>query len=445
MTGRKLFWRFMLRFLIGFAVAVLCFTPLVHLFQLRVINAEWQDDLRQEAVWAARHFRLDSSPAVVHAWRTMHGSVRMTFFDENGKLTADSHPEREVPDLAALRAGKQPVGYHAAIHALEPRGWLVMSRPWVPGFPHGLRWELVIAASLVVVVVYLLLYPLVRSISTTLGQLGQLAGEVSAGHFGKTLDVHRKDELGDLVRSFNEMSERLAEAERSNTRLLHDVSHELRSPLGRIQVMAETSLLRPAEAEECVRGIRQEVALLDRLVEDLLQVARFESDSQSYEIEGFSLLDWTRETGKRLERRARAEGIDWATVLPATDVEAHGDAQRLAQALGNLADNSIRALAGRPTPRIELRVQATAHAWSLTLADNGPGIPSRDLPLVFRRFYRVGTDRGRERGGVGLGLSLVQAIVETHGGAVQIDCPEDGGTVVRLTVPLAGPERRNAP
>ncbi len=232
------------------------------------------------------------------------------------------------------------------------------------------------------------------------------------------------------------MSGKLGEAERLNTRLLHDVSHELRSPLGRIQVMAETIALKPEQADECIKGIDQEVALLDRLVGDLVETARIESETSSARLETFSLLNWASETMRRLESKVRSTQIDWATRLPEQDREIRGDPQRLAQAVGNLVDNAINALEGRTDPRIEVSLAIDEERWLLDVNDNGRGLPEDELPHVFRRFYRVEKHRGREQGGVGLGLSLVRAIAEAHGGEASIESQVDKGTKVTLSIPL---------
>jgi signal transduction histidine kinase len=139
-----------------------------------------------------------------------------------------------------------------------------------------------------------------------------------------------------------------------------------------------------------------------------------------------------------LESKARSSGVDWNTSLPEEDREVRCDSQRLAQALGNLVDNAIHALEGRDDPRIEISVSVgtDTDTWTLTVEDNGPGIPADDLPHVFRRFYRVGDDRGREEGGVGLGLSLVRAIAEAHGGEATIESRPGEGTQVTVSLPI---------
>jgi signal transduction histidine kinase len=302
---------------------------------------------------------------------------------------------------------------------------------------------LIATALILVGLVVTFLQPFVRSMSSTLRKLTEIAKEVSSGHFGKTLDVHRTDELGTLVQAINDMSGKLEEAEKLNTRLLHDVSHELRSPLGRIQVMTETIGLHPDEATECIHGIGEEIALLDRLVGDLVDTARIESESPSARPERFSLLGWSSETLRRLGSKACPSQIGWTSRLPQQDLEVFGDPQRLAQAVGNLVDNAITALEGRPDARIEVTVAVGADEWSIAVEDNGHGIPSDDLPHVFRRFYRVDSDRRRDRGGVGLGLSLVRAITEALGGEASIESEAGEGTTVSLRFPICDQASRS--
>jgi signal transduction histidine kinase len=436
MIGGTLFQRFFLRFLIGIGIACIVFMTLVHLFQTKVMDGEWRKDLQQEALWLARHSALPVASMLADAWKTMHSSVRITFYDEAGDPVADSHPERAPIDVHALKAGKDPRGQLAVVEELALGGTLVMSRPYVPSFPSGMYVELTVAIMLILGPMVLLLYPFARSMTTTLQAMGEMAEEVSAGHFGKTLPVSRSDELGRLVTSFNDMSMRLAEAERLNSRLLHDVSHELRSPLGRIQVFAETIVQRPDEKQACVRAIEEEIRLLDGLVEDLLQVARLESDQRSPRQESFSLQHWASEILARLERSTVSKGIAWTARLPEQDAETRGDPQHLALALSNLVDNATHALRGRDDPSIQVEVSHNGEAWTLAVEDNGPGIPEEHLAQVFRRFYRADDHRDRETGGVGLGLSLVRAIAEAHGGEASIDSHVGRGTRVTLSLPI---------
>ncbi|MFT5051669.1 MAG: signal transduction histidine kinase [Chlamydiales bacterium] len=274
MIGGTLFRRLFIRIAIGLGLAALVFTALVHVFQSRVVDRVWREELQQEAEWMVRHTAASAGVMMATAWRAMHSAVRITFYDIESEMLADSHPERAPIDLVSLGVGAGTQGQLMATAQLAGGGILVMSRPYVPAFLSGMWWELGGAILLILGPMVLLLYPPVRSIGLSLREMGGMAREVSAGRFGMTLPVSRSDELGTLVQAFNQMSERLAEAERLNSRLLHDVSHELRSPLGRIQVLADMIEQRPAERAACIRGIELDVALLDRLVGDLLLAAR---------------------------------------------------------------------------------------------------------------------------------------------------------------------------
>jgi signal transduction histidine kinase len=437
MIGNALFRRFFLRFLVGVGIAFGVMLALVHLHLARVVDREWREELRQEAVWLARHTPVSTSPMLASAWKTMHSAVRVTFFDIAGNEIADSHPERAPLELASILRGEEPPRHLAVVEELVGGGGVVvMSRPYVPSFPSGLNWELGVGVLLILGPMVLLLYPLVRSMSSTLHELGRMAEDVSAGHFGKTLAVSRTDEIGALVHSFNDMSSKLAEAERLSARLLNDVSHELRSPLGRIQVLAETVARRPDERAECLRGIEQEIELLDRLVEDLLQVARTESDHRSARHETFSLHHWAGETLGRLERSARSNGIGWTTRLPAEDSDVRADPQHLTLALANLVDNAIHVLRGRAAPMLNVVIDRDDETWSMSVTDNGPGIAEEHLEHVFRRFYRADEHRDRASGGVGLGLSLVRATAEAHGGEASIESGLEQGTCVTISLPI---------
>lgn len=385
-----LFHRLFLRFVGVFAVALLLLLPIVHRAQLRMLKA-WHEDVRGQAEWLVERLAPERDPAALsEEWERSHGTLG--------------------------------------------------SRPGA--FPSGFTGEVAAVLFLVLGLVVVALYPFVRSLGTAFSRMTGVVGEVAAGSYGRTVGIERRDELGGLIRAFDEMSLRLAEADRLQARLLHDVSHELRSPLGRIQALAETIEHHPEDARSCAQGIEREVALLDRLVGGLLATAHLESSSVAPSVQEISLREWAEDTFERLAARARARGIAWTTHLPEEDRHAFADPQRLTQAVANLVDNAVAALEGRSDGRIDLRLELGQADWSLTVADDGPGIPPDDLPHVFRRFYRVGEHRGRDSGGVGLGLSLVRAIAVAHGGEVTIESRmgDGSGTTVTLRMPMASLE-----
>jgi signal transduction histidine kinase len=132
-------------------------------------------------------------------------------------------------------------------------------------------------------------------------------------------------------------------------------------------------------------------------------------------------------------------GPSLSTILPATDILVSMDPQRLLQALSNLVENALNATVDRESPAIELRAAASTKSWSIIVADNGRGIPAAALPLIFDRFYRVETHRGRRSGGAGLDLSIARNIVTAMGRVITIDSNPGEATRVTMTFPLRAP------
>lgn len=436
MIGSPLFRKFFWRYLLGFLGALALLVALnAHFFRRYVVN-DWWAVLSQQARWVGDRLEEgDSLRSLVDSWRGTHERVRLLFFDRTGALIEDSHSE-----LGGVATLEQLEEEYSASHFIVPasigkgdRLVLVKRRP--PIFPHHLQGGGYLILLLTAVAVALLLYPAVRPMSQAFEKLTRLARRTAAGDFGATLDEKRSDDLGELIEAFNHMSLTLAEAERLNRRLIQDVSHELRSPLARVRAFAETIQHRPDELKSCLKGIYDEVELLDRLVGDLLRSARMDSGAESLEISNVSLLEWGKGLFKRLEHAASVESIACETCLPASDFEIQGDSQRLDQAVGNVFDNAVRALRGRADAHIALTLAMDESDWWVSVKDNGPGVPESDRPHIFRRFYRVDSARSREEGGAGLGLSITRSIVEAHGGRASIESQEGVGTTITLRFP----------
>jgi len=439
---QRLFWRFLFALLLSMIVLV----GLTHWYQARYFKGE-RHELHRRAIEIAGALQQEITESAMDQWKEIYPETRMVVVDQNWQIQLDSHPEKDLVDLHLFRAKKPLTENFIAEAKIDGDYRLVVMQPMVLRFPqtlqpkvpwlfHAPQWQLIVILMSLAALASFLLYPLVRSLSKTFRQLSDLAGEVAGGHFGKELSIERSDELGGLIQSFNHMSRKLAEAELLNTRLIHDVSHELRSPLGRIRALADTIRYRPKDMEQCLENIDQEVALLDRLVEDLATAAKIESQPQAMLREKVSLRDWVREMFERFQKQLKAAGIEWRFEFEGEDQMVLIDSQRLAQALGNLVENSASAMTGRDDSALVLRCLVEKEGWHLEVVDNGPGIPEEDLPFVFRRFYRVAPHRDREAGGAGLGLSIAKAIVEAHGGRIELHSKPGIETKVTITVPM---------
>jgi len=245
----------------------------------------------------------------------------------------------------------------------------------------------------------------------------------------RRIDVQGDDELADLGRAFNAMLDRLEAAFRSQRAFVNDASHELRTPItivrGHLELMGDD----PAERRETVALVMDELDRMSRFVDDLLLLARAERG-------GFLAPEPVdlRELAGELEVKARGlADRDWRLERPAHSIAAVADRQRLTQAAMNLAQNAVQHT-GRGD-RITIGVDAGASAARLWVADTGPGISDRDRERIFERFARGG-DGPRRSDGAGLGLAIVRAIAEAHGGRVELDSAPGRGSTFTLVLPF---------
>jgi signal transduction histidine kinase len=269
-----------------------------------------------------------------------------------------------------------------------------------------------------------------------------LRSEVAA--IGGT-DLHRRvrqppgdDEIGRLARTMNQMLGRLDDAVGRQQRFVADASHELRGPLTRIRTELEVDLANPGPVDrlgDTHRSVLAEVTGLQRLVDDLLQLARADAGVASDRREPVDLDDLVL----REARRVRASG---RVALDGTGVSAAqviGDPDQLTRAIRNLVDNAERHAASR----VALALAEVDGVAVLTIGNDGPGIPEDQRERIFERFGRLDDARDRGTGGAGLGLAITREIVERHGGTITAEPGEEGARfVVRIPAARpAGPDR----
>ena len=250
------------------------------------------------------------------------------------------------------------------------------------------------------------------------------------------------DEVAAVATAFNRMAADLAarqaqltEADRARRQLLADVSHELMTPLTAIRGYAETLGLPqflPAskEGQRAVKVIHEEGERIERLVKDLLDLARFEAGGISLALENVDVDEIFERVSERHAQAAQEKGVVIEIEPHEDDIRLVGDPHRLEQALQNLASNALRHTP--PGGRIRLGASRQSGQIKLTVADTGVGIPEQHLPHVFDRFYKA--DQSRSQAGSGLGLSIVKAIVERHGGSVSVRS-RPGDTVFEILLP----------
>ncbi len=287
-------------------------------------------------------------------------------------------------------------------------------------------WVAVSIAALAIALVAAILRRLIRPLE----ELTAVAHDLGQGHFGRRVGVGGEDEIGRLGQAFDTMAAQLEAAEQQRRALVSDVAHELRTPLTNLRGQLEGVMdgVLPMD-RTVVASLLEESMQLGRLVDDLQELAMADAGELGLECRPVSVAE-------TIEKAVAGMAPGGPTV--ACDLEpglmALADAVRLRQILDNLLSNAGRYAASKVRIRA---LRAEDARVEVVVTDDGPGIPAKDLPLVFERFYRVDSARQRTTGGSGLGLAISRRLAEAHGGTLTIDDGVQVGTRVRLTLPAA--------
>jgi two-component system, OmpR family, sensor kinase len=288
---------------------------------------------------------------------------------------------------------------------------------------------LLIAAGAGIALAALAAFLLARRIARPVRRVVDATRHLAEDRDPEPVPIEGAYEIASLARAFNEMAEQLARARAAEKQFLLSVSHELKTPLTAIRGYAEGVADGAFDMDEAVVTISIEAARLERLVRDLLDLARMNRTDFSIHREEIDLATIAGEAVRRYEGQARDFGVVLEAIAPGPS-PAIGDPDRILQVASNLIENALRL-----TPRDGV-VRVLAEPGLLIVEDTGPGLSQEDLPRAFERFYlysRYGSDRPV---GTGLGLSIVKELTQGMGGSVEVEATPGRGT--RFTVRLPG-------
>ena len=242
--------------------------------------------------------------------------------------------------------------------------------------------------------------------------------------------------LGGAVAVVEDISERLRlEAVRRD--FVANVSHELKTPVGALTLLAETldGESDPQVVARLARRMGGEAERLGRIIDDLLDLSRIETN-ETPTATRVPLTDIVSEAVQSLRSVAAGLEVTLEVAPVSDDIVVAGDRRDLVSAVTNLVDNAIKY--SEAGGRVQVRVERTPAGAAVSVADEGVGIPSRDLERIFERFYRVDRARSRATGGTGLGLSIVRHVAANHGGSVTVESVEGQGSTFTLVLPATG-------
>jgi two-component system, OmpR family, sensor kinase len=276
---------------------------------------------------------------------------------------------------------------------------------------------------------------LARRLTRPIADLVEAAGRVGAGESDVEVGVVGNDELAGLASSFNEMARGLSDSRAEQRRFVESVSHELKTPLTSIRGYAEAMADGAVEPDQASRVIGAEAGRLERLVADLLDLARLHRAGFSVEHEPVDLDELARRVVERHQPRADALGVELACTTTSTSTDrpasAVADSGRLLQATSNLVENALRLTPAGGTVTVQ------TSPGRIAVRDTGPGLAEEDLPRVFERFYLYERYRSEREVGTGLGLTIVRELTALMGGEISAQNAQDerGGAIFTLSLP----------
>lgn len=283
-------------------------------------------------------------------------------------------------------------------------------------------------------------YGLSRYLTRPIVQLQQATRRIAAGDLTARVSPHfeqRRDEIADLAQDFNRMVDRVATARESQRRLLGDISHELRSPLTRLNIalaLARQQIGKAAGelAQPELDRIEREAERLNEMIGQLLALARTESEVEKTAYEPMQLDQLLRDIAADADFEARSQQRS-VVVTQTHQAALIGPPALLRSAIENVVRNAVRYTA----PQTQVRIELThiADRFVICVRDHGPGVPEESLEKLFLPFYRVSAARDRESGGTGLGLAITARTVSLLGGSVSARNVPEGGLCVELRLP----------
>lgn len=274
---------------------------------------------------------------------------------------------------------------------------------------------------------------LARRLSNPLRKTVEVTRQISNGDYGVRIEEKSTTkEISQLIASINQLAENLEKQENLRKQLTADVAHELRTPITTVQTHLEALIEGVWEpTPERLQSCYDEMARISKLVVDLESLAKIEIENLNLDKRQMSLLDLALKVRASFETQLKDKCLE--LIISGNAPQVSADENRMNQVLVNLISNAIKYTS--EGGKINIQLSETEDAVVFSIRDNGIGIPEKEIPYIFERFYRADKSRNRLTGGTGIGLAIVKSIVTAHGGTVHVDSQLNEGSCFTIALP----------
>ncbi len=279
-------------------------------------------------------------------------------------------------------------------------------------------------------------YFLARYLTSPITKLRNATRKIADGDFNTSVAEKlgkRKDELAQLAGDFDEMAERIESLINSERRLTQDISHELRSPLARMNVALELARAKStSETTPFLDRLEKESMRLNDLIGQLLTLSKLETGSQDFEKHELNINKIVEQVAADARFEAEANNKD-VKISQNGELKVFGNEHLLRSAIENVIRNAVKYT--KENSAVEISTSSVANNALISIKDHGEGVPDEELAKLFKPFYRVQEARDRKTGGNGLGLAIAERAVNNHNGTIKAENATDGGLLIEITLP----------
>ncbi len=348
-----------------------------------------------------------------------------------GVITFTSYHMDELYALQVETATVEEIAQAVKLYAVDVRQYIS---------------NLMILISLVVpVIVICLVLWIYHSIVTPIHMLQVATQNIKNGNLDFEVEVHNKDEIGELCKDFEEMRIRLKDnaeeklrSEQQSKELISNISHDLKTPItaikgyveGLIDGVADT----PEKQNKYLQTVYSKAIDMDHLINELSFYSKIDTNKIPYTFSRLNVVGYFEDCAEDLSRELEDEHIGFSYQNYVDDsVQMIADAEQIKRVINNIVGNSKK-YSDKADTKIHMTIKDVGDFVQVEIEDNGKGIAAKDLPYIFDRFYRTDASRNSSKGGSGIGLSIVKKIMEDHGGKIWVTSKEGIGTVMYLVL-----------